>query len=1106
MRNAHASTVWNQKTRIERILEPFGARHAAGLNAFFDKIAKADFDFVIFMARKALCVYRTMELCGIAKIAATVVSDALLDGRAEMFRDRRVLVVDDTLFVGTTLSDAKKKLTSCAPAHLEFWVYCADTETWSPTTFRPDYIHEKLSDQETIEFCAAECRAMINAGMPYLSDFSASRRIRMKPVELDRAIKPVSWIFHDVSSQYHERCKVKYYSAFPDQYTKSLVRSVVGDAIFELIDLAKIRAFATWTGRVYEVTFVPVITFSPTDQRNLRKAVRALSEAFSIDQELTSKASVAEQMRFLQYLIGGIYLRTYWDSLDDTLIINPGQKFNHDWCATVFSGKQSEAISTAIGGLYDARSTMPTVMSDTPRLVRAEPKKIQKETKDDVSRFLDEYFSAGEDVDFGHTPLSDLTAIFLKFQSRFEDAAREEIKIGEPNPKYRDRLKRGMAWRSLCRHLLKGYKKEDSVYNRNILSLVLDRLIDFGIAVPIIAQSDGHVYRAYRHGEDVKFGAQEESLIYELFQGFQAGRNSTGIEATYVEKLIVILLRVGMSEEWLTLWYHQSDADTMVRVGYHLQGAVPMIVNKPSALVPESEADWLSRRLLKTGTLEVEPGPTGRGKIYRPGKRPQAAHLRTDARRTAKLLGLAIGQACIAESQARSPERPVGSEDLIILTSCANILDTTGAVAAEMRLFCDWFETDGLQVLRANFGKPSSVAFNVTVVGGRGAQAIHSAGWKLSKYRAGAVNDLRRNIEALSEGGSQGVLGEEFWPVILDEFTREPSESEAAKMHHLQNSAADILVAMEFLLKCVEYLRQLGKGTADDNMHAEFAEFLRGANVPIVVDLPDLVSLAVSAEGIQEAGKTRAAQLEKIAQTIRIYGRSLCDLAGAEAMKAERLVLKTSQKMSRTQYSFMIWYDILDVRVRKQSTPDGVDEYASAINAFRSDINSMLVDAQRRIREAGGEVFCDTGDIGSINDSKHIFINTPSGGIAEGARIVCDIVRLAESTGVKLRVLGLPTNLRGEFVYLNRGATSIDGDFKSHVHTIIQKIQHHESEDELGAGECIVWFVKEFVKSFRPYGSVRFHKHQKENAVDVAVTIRGVRIVTSVGYIRSQLS
>ena len=113
-------------------------------------VAEHECDLVIFMARKALCLYRMMQICRAKPLRVPVFSDAILESNGRFLRGKKVLVVDDTLFVGTTLSDTSDRLNELPVADTQFWVYAADKDTWKEKTFSPDYIHVKLSAQNAM--------------------------------------------------------------------------------------------------------------------------------------------------------------------------------------------------------------------------------------------------------------------------------------------------------------------------------------------------------------------------------------------------------------------------------------------------------------------------------------------------------------------------------------------------------------------------------------------------------------------------------------------------------------------------------------------------------------------------------------------------------------------------------------------------------------------------------------------------------------------------------------------------------------------------------------------------------------------------------------------
>ncbi len=1085
-----ANTI-NKQTRIERILEPFGANHSSALIDFFTKIAEHECDSIIFLARKSLCIYRMMELCGVKRPKAVIYSDTIISSGLAVLKGQKVLVVDDTLFVGTTLAETKEKLDTVQDLTAEYWVYCADTETWDIKTFKPDHIHKKLSEQETIEFCASECRAMINAGIPYLTDFAATKKIPLTPSQLDQAIKPTSWYFFDTSTQLHETSKVKYYSALPDQYVSQMVKQIIGSSLFSLIEIAKLRFFAAWFGKYYEVTIVPVVTFGPMDSKSISTACLSICKILGVEYEEIGDLPASEKVRVLQYLVGAIYLNEYWTYFRQIRNDIPSRKFDFSWCSSSFPSKIANEIEKGIHTAYSIRKLEPPPATSLRKL--SEPKEIQEETRNDIDDFLKDYFDGDVDSSFRDTPLSDLTAIFLEFHRRFERAAREEIRDKVQNPKFRDRLKRGIAWGPLSKYLLQKNEIDNTRYKRNLLSIFLDRLIDYGISVPIIAECKGRVYRAYRYGEDVRFGAQEENLIYKMLDGFQNGRGSEGFEATYFEKLIVILLRVGMNEEWLNLWYTQSGRDTMVRVGFHLQGAVPIVPGKEDELVPEGEMSWLSRRLCKTGMVIA---PADGSKKYRLSKEPQAAHAKRDAARTASSLGFTVGKACIGAGQRRSPSKPIGTEDLIVLTSASNLQDTVGAVAAELLLFSSSLRTI-LKQCPENLRNGFHFGAN-ELKRSYGQQAVNSGMWKIEKFESSEINHIKNKLLDLSKHDPEWANRKSYWEAIFDAFSRPLDDSNSNKLSKILEKQKLFLACCDAIIKTLALITEShSKRFLPDEF--EKVKVLGESALSALPSgmsymLPKLRKIYVGPEKVRPISDEAFSDL---ADAFRIETLRFCDSVTRTADTGVNSIIRSNKKLSRKEYRFVVWYDILDVRVRKQGTPDNTEEYANGIEQFRPIVNSILADATERLRKSGCDIFCDTGEIRSRNDEKHVFISGPAADVErEGAFLAASIAEAAFRSNIRTRILGSQTNLRGEYVFLNKGETSIDGDFKSHLHTIINEIKHHELEDSLEIGQSVLWLTEGSAKRMESDTLLDFVR--KLNSVNVKVNIRGTVTETEV--------
>lgn len=1083
-----------KQTRVERALSTFGAEHSAALIDFFTKVADADFDVVIFMARKSMCIYRMMQYCGARKPVAAVHSDSIIDFGTEQFSGKSVLIVDDTLFVGTTLSETTSRFSGSGVSRLECWVFCADTDTWDETNFRPDYIHLRVNEQEAIEFCAAECRGLINAAVPYLTDFLSTGRIPFSAKALDQIIRPSDWNFFDISSHFHNANEVKYYSGLPDQSALNQIEDELGNEIFSLIEIVKIRLFSTWTGKYYETSFVPVITLGAMTEASVEATFVCVCQKFELDPELFEQSNLQGKLRVLQFLIGAVALKIWWSSINNIYDAPIAKKVDAVGLRSAFPPGVSEHLLASIEG-YLTGKKLQDLAAPANVQIASEPSDAAQETRDDFTSFLASYFSNECHQDDDDTPLSDLTAVFLEFHRRFENAARREITEGATNPKFKNRLKRGMAWKALSSMLLSKHNLSESRRNRQLLSLILDRLIDYGIAVPITVVGDGRLYRAYRHGEDVRFGAQEENLVYKILEGFEIGREHKGFEATYLEKLIVLLLRVGMKEEWLTLWYSSSGADTLVRVGYNLQGAVAIAPKLDSTMVPEDSNSWLSRRLCRQGVINL---PTGSSKFYSLGFEPDSAHARPDAARIAKQLGIAIGSTVIKPGTHRNSERPVSSEDLIVITSCANLLDVAGAIAAESAIFSRWVTSEGQYLLlgERQYRSKSPEERLHALKSSRAQEAVNSGLWKIRKFESDAFQDVSAKIRDALADTPSGAFALDLWDDILSAVSRKVLEADQKKVERTYKQHCDILGKANSSLVLIEIclrlnMKDVGQYNKLSELASEYSEDFEKVLQPSAMRFVEhLTTRSNESELISDE------RIQSFVNKVGPVVRRVSEVAGIETQSTASVLLGSGRRLSRKIYSYVLWYDIIDSRSKKQATVDETDRHAANVRVFMRDANSLIKSRMESIRNLNGDVFPCNGDEKSRNDSKHIYFSGPNAE-QDAFDLASDLGRLAGKNCVELRAIISRTNLRGEYVFLNKGETTIDGDFLSHFHGIVQAVEDSEAEKKMGKEQMLLWFVGENLGKRAIMGKT-LNSRFFAQPMDIPVALRGVETIETV--------
>ena len=265
----------------------------------------------------------------------------------------------------------------------------------------------------------------------------------------------------------------------------------------------------------------------------------------------------------------------------------------------------------------------------------------------------------------------DLTRAFIGLHRKYELPAREEVQrlgkrifeISERAPS-RDRLRFGFAWRALAECLLEDSKLRVTLRRANLLSLLLDYLIDMGIGVPVLCHQEGVLFRGYRYGEDVPFGDQELALAYNAVSGYVEASKRSAVNRLTLEKLLVALFRVGVAQEFLHVTHGLSGSEGVARIGFHLHGAVTMLPTHETMFADDQDS-WLSGYMVDRKALT-----RGKNGAYILDKCPEAAYLRTSAAGEAHKLGWLIGRLNVAEDSDRNPL--LNAEALTLLSTCTS--------------------------------------------------------------------------------------------------------------------------------------------------------------------------------------------------------------------------------------------------------------------------------------------------------------------------------------------------------------------------------------------------------------------------------------------------
>jgi len=128
----------------QEVKKIFSEKTLNSLKKFSEYIESQNPDVIVLMARKAICLFELFGYLDIPKPKGEIVSDRILDLEPEYFIGKKIIIVDDTLIVGSTLKSIQDKLVSY-DVEFQIVVFSVDIENWQKDLIIPKYIQEHYS-------------------------------------------------------------------------------------------------------------------------------------------------------------------------------------------------------------------------------------------------------------------------------------------------------------------------------------------------------------------------------------------------------------------------------------------------------------------------------------------------------------------------------------------------------------------------------------------------------------------------------------------------------------------------------------------------------------------------------------------------------------------------------------------------------------------------------------------------------------------------------------------------------------------------------------------------------------------------------------------------
>lgn len=492
-------------------------------------------DVVLLTARRLACVYELLVRQGMSPLTGCqVVSDRYLDiAVKDDWTDVRVLVLDDSVILGTTLYRLRQRLLRLGVAEVLFRSVVLDAQQHAP--YLIDAIglqpicRRRKADVE--KFSLELVRGLFKRQIPYFSDFPPTVPLSMTAEQWQSLVASSHWLVADVTAPLlddrHEESHHAAYSHIPHGGTLELLLDRLPGGLAHLVDSFKIRSYAEAdTDKSVGVVFVPLALVRPIHADHLDDALHTVSAYLAPETDLALTLGCEDwapeaKHRLLQLFVSVCGLAVFWDTLSmapplsqDTferlpLELHFGQKVD-TVLATV--GHVVD-LMTGVHSHQDGPVLPPRIdePSEAPFLADSDLGELLWSTREFLSQLSRPAKpSPGELTKIGIMLTQPVVSIFGWIHATAEMKQREKIRSLGSTEAYDEYvetaeprvLNQGLTGRELVRALMPDSLGGDA-WTRSLVMLGIDAGNDLGIVVPITKVDEKHkvVYRCYRLGE-----------------------------------------------------------------------------------------------------------------------------------------------------------------------------------------------------------------------------------------------------------------------------------------------------------------------------------------------------------------------------------------------------------------------------------------------------------------------------------------------------------------------------------------------------------------------------------------------------------------------------
>ncbi|MHB1847080.1 MAG: hypothetical protein ACYCWW_19835, partial [Deltaproteobacteria bacterium] len=538
-------------------------------------------------------------------------------------------------------------------------------------------------------------------------------------------------------------------------------------------------------------------------------------------------------------------------------------------------------------------------------------------------------------------------------------------------------------------------------------------------------------------------------------KGFMDASERETIPNLTLQKLLVLLIRVGAARGFLEVLHGENSVSNIVDIQFDLKGAVPKIHTGPRRRADSEE--WLVQYLRRRGVLERK-GSQGPIRLGRP---VDGSFLVADAPQQAQELGAMLG--LLSKPSAEYPT--LSARELTILASVEPPRDALAALEAELQIVGDDYRDRlrGLVLASANLDPELLLQRMRVLIRSDGYEATHSGRMKFQAFVHGEHAEL---VEALalrlaSTGGVAAKLLADrwraYWASIATSRTLVEERREVTPLILTCGSliwelAAGLMLAETAMSGLAGRAGVKGAATACQRGKAKLEDFCTGMSGAGLNHPPAVArTLRSLRRGSPEPDYRRAVSFayESLEDAV---SRIPAVLDAGEQVLARRAGLS-----GRRDYTSLLWYDLIDSTATKAGRAGtDVELHGAEIAAVRRVINRSLQSLVHIGRKRDTEVHAWNGDVNSLNDEKHVFFGGPAARPLM-VRLFNEIgLALLSSPGVRLRVVLCDAAFTGAAPYRYDGDSEVRGSrFWEHFSRVRKALREIEDSDQNRQGTLV---------------------------------------------------